>query len=422
MLMIYEDVFLTFVIHSSMFSLINCIVDLVFLDYDYERTHLVINEEKISKTQFTKQIILKHIPIFSIANVMCYMFHGKTFVEYKMKLEYDFENTEEYKQYFVRRFFRIIILCMVIQIIGSIAMYCIDSEINMIKDIEKQDGVKSVVTELTRSSQYGVIQYSTFVSIDGGSINYNRQALSEEYIINRFKDNLSNLKDKYFKRFLDVDVFSILIWDSETNIWDKYIYNGETDDVYVFENISSDIHNIYVYSVDDKVVYNISASSSEEELNWNVAEYLFNEFKDDVDNEDKLNLIRSIYGNDTDIQTYVFSITPKDYVDSKNSNYFMFTRNTEYDSWLHYDGKIYTSESVEDDFSNLVYIKYPNAVVKFKDLYNKGEIRIKDNTEVVSLDDIYELLDTEEGLKLKHQMKILGDVDSVSFILEEEDK
>ena len=414
----YKILIITFLVHSSIYSLIYCIIDIWYLDDDFETTRYTVNNEKISKELFLKVKLLKHIPIFALLNGLSYLIRGKTIIDKKYNITYNFENENVVGEKVIRKYFLILLVFLTVQFIGSGITFYKDSEIQTVKYLSTLETVKSVNSSILVDNDSGQFYYNLNVYLEDGYIHYNKLTYALDEIKNNLKKSSDFIVDKYNKRIGEVVGFNIVVYNEYSKTWDKYMYNKDLSEVYELKDISDNISDIDIYIKDNSLVYNILTNLSKDEIGWDMAEFMLNEFEADILSEEIQAKIKNILNIDRDIDRYVINILSKEYYTSKNNTYFVYIKNVDDIDWFYYDNGFYSLEKKEEDFEYEVLNLYKNTELDFKNLYDSGEIHIISEEDIV-LEDIYKLLNnTDAGKTLKRQVEHTGKVSEIKFVIE----
>ena len=415
---LYKILIITFLVHSSIYSLIYCIIDIWYLDDDFENTRYTVNGEKISKELFLKERLLKHIPIFSLINGFSYFLRGKTILKKRYNITYNFENKNIVGEKIVRKYFVVLLIFLSIQFVGSGVVFYKDSEVQSIKYLSELETIKTVNNSIMIDNDSGQFYYNLNVYLEDGYIHYNKLTHAIEEIKSSLKNSSDFIVDKYNKRIGEIVGFNIVVYNEYSKTWDKYMYNKDLSEVYELKDISDNISDIDIYMKDNSLVYNILTNLSKDEIGWDMAEFMLNEFEEDILSEEIQLRIKNILNIDKDINRYVINILSKEYYTSKNNTYFVYIKNIDDVDWFYYDNGFYSLEKKEEDFEYEVSNIYKNTALDFKKLYDSGEIRII-STEDIVLEDIYKLLDnTDAGKTLKRQVEHTGKVSEIKFVIE----
>ena len=408
-----------FLVHSTIYSLIYCCINIWMIDDDYEKNKYVLNGESISKSLFFKLQILKHVPLFSILNGFMYFLTGKSILQRVYNVTYSFDNNSSFTENVLRKYILIIIFFFIFQLIGSSVIYIQDQEIKMDKYLESLEVIKNVDEEILYDSLNDEIIYNLVIYLEDGYIHFNKMTYAKEEIQKELHANIDFIKDKYAKRYGDISTINVIIYNDYTKTWDKYMYNHDLTKVYAMENISSNINDIDIYIRDNTLVYNILTNLSKDEIGWDMAEFILSEFEADITNPEMNEEFKEILNVYDATEKYVINILSKEYFTSKNNSYFVYVKNIEDADWFYYDNKLYSLAKKEQEFESLVLTEYDNISFDFKNLYDTGEIHII-TEKAIDIDKLYKLLDESyEGKQLKNQVKYIGKSNKIKFIVEE---
>ena len=114
----------------------------------------------------------------------------------------------------------------------------------------------------------------------------------------------------------------------------------------------------------------------------------------------------------------IITIHPGEYYTSKESSYFVYTKNTDDKSWHYYDNEFYTLEKQENLFKYELEDAFADIQVNFKKLYTDGVIVVKSN--IATNDELIKILNnTDAGKNLILQVKNVGKVPTITFEVEE---
>ena len=418
MFLMYIRLIGIFLVQSSIFSILSCITDLVFLESDYEKLEMLTAGEKPTIETYTKIQILKHIPIFSLINAMKYLFFGKTIIDSKFDISYTFSNEISNKEHVTIQIGRLVIFLSVMQMIGSGFMYMVDKEIDMDKNLTKMEYIKDVETNALIDSKNDANIFNLIIHLEDGYIHYNKLTYTIDTVKETLSQNKQFIKNKYLKSIGDITGFNIIIYNDYTKTWDKYMYDSDMEESYEIESISSNINDIDIYITDGVLVYNFLTNLSKQELAWDMAEFIHAEFEDDILNLPTQEKIKKITNQNQEINKYVINILSKEYYTSKESSYFVYTKNTDDKSWHYYDNEFYTLEKQENLFKYELEDAFADIQVNFKKLYTDGVIVVKSN--IATNDELIKILNnTDAGKNLILQVKNVGKVPTITFEVEE---
>lgn len=374
--------------------------------------------EKPTIETYTKIQILKHIPIFSLINAMKYLFFGKTIIDSKFDISYTFPNEISNKEHVTIQIGRLVIFLSVMQMIGSGFMYMVDKEIDMDKNLTKMEYIKDVETNVLIDSKNDANIFNLIIHLEDGYIHYNKLTYTIDTVKETLSQNKQFIKNKYLKSIGDITGFNIIIYNDYTKTWDKYMYDADMEESYEIESISSNINDIDIYITDGVLVYNFLTNLSKQELAWDMAEFIHAEFEDDILNLPTQEKIKKITNQNQEINKYVINILSKEYYTSKESSYFVYTKNTDDESWHYYDNEFYTLEKQENLFKYELEDAFADIQVNFKNLYTDGVIVVKSN--IATNDELIKILNnTDAGKNLILQVKNVGKVPTITFEVEE---
>ena len=418
MFLMYIRLIGMFLVQSSIFSILSCIIDLTFLEQDFEKTKMLVRGEKPTLETFTKIQLLKHIPIFAIANTLKYLFFGKTIIDKKFDIAYEFKNEVSNKEHITIQIGRLIVFLSIMQMIGSGFMYLVDKEIEMDKTLTEMEYIKEVETSVLIDSKNDANIFNLVIYLEDGYIHYNKLTYTVDTVKETLVQNKQFIKNKYLKSIGDITGFNIVIYNDYTKTWDKYMYDDDLDEIYEIESISSNINDIDIYITDGVLVYNFLTNIPKNELGWDMAEFIHAEFEDDILSPEIQEKIKKIIKYDENITKYVINILSKEYYTSQDSSYFVYTKNPDDNSWHYYDNEFYTLEKQENLFKYELEDNFDGIEVSFKKLYTEGIIVVKSNN--ATKEKLNELLNnTEAGKNLILQVKNVGKVPTITFEVEE---
>ena len=420
MFLFFKSAAIIFLIQTSIYSIIHCCLYIWMLDDDYEKNKYIVSGESISKELFFKLKLLKHIPIFSVFNAFVYLLTGKTMLHRIYSIEYNFENENVFSEKVLRKYILIILFISFFQFIGSSYMYIVDDEIHMDKYLESIETIKDVKENILVDEANDKLIYNLTVYLQDGYIHYNKLTYAKEEIKKELAKNAEFIKGKYAMRIGEISGFNIIIYNEYTKTWDKYMYNQTFDELYPLENISDNISDIDIYIRENTLVYNILTNLSRDEIGWDMAEFILKEFEKDIIDSETNEKIKNILSDESDIKKYVINILSKEYYLSKNNSYFVYIKDVDDSDWFYYDNEFYSLEKREKDFEFIAKEQFKKISFDFKNLYETGEISII-TKEDITLDDLYKLLETSyEGQKLSEQVKHIGNVSKIKFVVRED--
>ena len=399
---------------SSIYSIIMWMLDIWSFEESYNICKLTKDGNKITKEMFFKLLMQKHIPIFSVFNALCKLFMGKSILEYK----YHLDKTKMKNP--IMLLSKIFIIYISIQLLVSGILYYTDKEIKMIDNIESIEVVQMANSTILKDTSSGQSVYNLNIYLSDGYIHYNKLSYAKEEIFDNLKNNLSFIKNKYNRENGEFQGFNIIIYNDYSKTWDKYMYNTDLSEKYELLDISSNIKDVDIYIKDNTLVYNILTNLSKDEIGWDMAEFLLDEFDTDIEDINIQSKIKNILQNDRKIDKYVVNILSKEYYTSTNNTYFVYIKEAGESSWYYYDNAFFSLEKQQEKFTEEIRSKYKNIKVDYSNLYDTGEIFIYSEKEI-KLDIIYKLLKTTKaGKNLELQAKYLGNISNIKFIVKED--
>ena len=389
-------------------------LDIWSFDESYNICNLTICGNKITKEVFFKLLMRKHIPIFSIFNALCKLFNGKSILGYK----YHLDKTKIKNP--ILSLSKIFVVYISIQFLVSGILYYTDKEIKMINDIESIEVVQAADSSILKDTSSGQSIYNLNIYLSDGYIHYNKLSYAKEEIFKDLQNNLSFIENKYNRKNGEFQGFNIIIYNDYSKTWDKYMYNADLSEKYELLDISSNIKDVDIYIKDNTLVYNILTDLYKDEIGWDMAEFLLDEFDTDIENLNIQSKIKNILQNNEKIDKYVVNILSKEYYTSENNTYFVYIKEADEDNWYYYDNAFFSLEKQQEKFTEEIRTKDKNIKVDYSNLYDTGEIFIYSEKEI-KLDIIYKLLKTTNaGKNLELQAKYLGDISNIKFIVKED--
>lgn len=415
----YIRIIFLLLVQSSIISILNFIIDIIFMDTDYKNSEMYMNNIKISQENYLKYLIFKSIPIFSVINFMSIPFHKNnlSLLENLMHINYPRINTGKFTGRLVSYLFKIIIIVMIIQFTGSSIMMINDPSKQLISKIKDIEVVKDAKTNLIIDGNSGNLVYNLTIYLNDGYIHYNKLTYAKEHSIESFKKTYLKIKKSIKNKVGEISVFNVVFYNDYTKTWDKFMYDENFDKSYELTNISSDIKDVDIYIQNNTLTYNLLTNISKDKIGWDIAEFMLSEFEDDIVNVETQNTIKTIVNSEEIINKYVVNILSKEYYETSENVYYTYIKHPEDKDWYYYDNRFYTIQKKEKAFESKVkeYIS-DTFTIDFNNAYNKGELLITiDNSKLTEKDinNIYDninrsLISSDEGKDIVSQIKYVG--------------